>query len=130
MTGKIYHPENKHPAEYEVDLNPTAGQGQNHGEMPQPGKPDHPTARDLKEIHLKFAEYSDDELDRIPIVPIGTRLEQGATYIDLQDDQPFEFTASAEEIAGENNWYVPKARVDYVLWNRLIGEERPPTKPR
>jgi hypothetical protein len=24
-------------------------------------------------------------------------------------------------VAGPDNWYVPKDRVDYELWNRLIG---------
>jgi hypothetical protein len=125
MTGTIYHPERKHPAEYEQDLNPHAGQGQNRGEAPQPGKPDQPQARDIKELHNSLEGFTDDELQRIPIVSEGTRLEQGATYIDLRESPPCEFTASASMVAGADNWYVPKSKVDYPLWNRLIGVTNP-----
>jgi hypothetical protein len=67
----------------------------------------------------------DDELKPIPIVPPGTRLEQGATYVDLQDPRLDEFTATGDMAAGPNNWYVPKSDVDYQLWNRLIGVVNP-----
>jgi hypothetical protein len=126
MTGKIYHPENKHPEEVEEILNPRAGEGQNHGEMPQSGKPHHPTARDIKELHLTLRDYGDEELERIPVVPCGTRLEQGATYIDLRQKDRCEFTASAQDVAGEDNWYVPKSRVDRPLWNRLMEKDHGP----
>lgn len=125
MTGRIYRPDTVHPPEYEQDLNPHAGQGQNRGEAPQPGKPHHPNAREIKELHNQLDDFTEDELERIPVVPAGTRLEQGATYIDLRRSPPREFTASAQTIAGANNWYVPKSRVDYPLWNRLIGVTNP-----
>ena len=47
--------------------------------------------------------------------------EQGATYIDLRDPHRREFTATGDMMASSDNWYVPKAVVDYQLWNRLIG---------
>ena len=51
----------------------------------------------------------------------GTRLQQGASYADMRDPDRKEFTARADMVASEENWYVPKTEVDYQLWNRLIG---------
>ena len=58
-------------------------------------------------------------------MPRGSRLEQGATYVDLQDPQLREIKAMGNMEAGPNNWYVPKSEVDYQLWNRLIGITNP-----
>ena len=58
-------------------------------------------------------------------MPEGSRLEQGATYIDLAQDEPKEFTALGNMEAGPQNCYVLKSAVDYSLWNRLIGVENP-----
>ena len=59
------------------------------------------------------------------MVAEGTRLEQGATYVDLHDPHRREFTATGDMTAGPDNWYVPKDAVDHQLWNRLIGIENP-----
>jgi hypothetical protein len=66
---------------------PDAAVGQNYGLVgPHPEKEDgHPTAHDIKEIHRQLQEYTDDELRQIPVLPRGSRLEQGKTYIDLKD---------------------------------------------
>jgi hypothetical protein len=55
----------------------------------------------------------------------GTRLEQGATYVDLRDPGRGEFTATGGMAAGPDDWYVAKDTVDYQLWNRLIGVRNP-----
>jgi hypothetical protein len=58
-------------------------------------------------------------------VPRGERLAQGAVYVDLNDPQLREITATGDMSAGEYQWYVPKREVDYQLWNRLIGITNP-----
>ena len=68
---------------------------------------------------------TNDGLKSITVLWPGTRLEQGATYIDLHDPQRREFTATADMEAGRDNWYVAKHDVDYELWNRLIGIKNP-----
>src|SRR5919206_4598849 len=83
------------------------------------------TAYDVKEIHRSLAGFSDDDLKQIPIVPTGTHLEQGATYIDLSEERPSEVKVNAGVIARDGHYYVPKNRVPYTIWNRLIGEARP-----
>ena len=53
----------------------------------------------------------------------NSRLEQGATFIDLKLFEPREFSARGDMLAGDDNWYVLKSSVPYPLWNRLIGVE-------
>jgi len=77
------------------------------------------SAYDVKELHDTLADLTGDELKQIPIVPIGSRLEQGAKYIDLQHLEQVEFVATAGMVAEEDHYYVPKKATDYVLWNRL-----------
>ena len=115
------------PGDYGEDLNPDFLAGQNYGlEGPHPIKTGHVrTAYDIKNLHDRMNEFTDDELKSTPVLPAGMRLEQGATYIDLRDPNPREFTAIATMVSGERNWYVPKSDVGYVLWNRLIGVTNP-----
>ena len=80
---KIYHPQRKHPPEYQQDLNPDANVGQNHGEAPEEGKSQERSALEIKQLHNRLKGVSNDELRRIPVLRRGTRLEAGATYIDL-----------------------------------------------
>ena len=83
------------------------------------------TAFDVKGAHRRLRELSDDQLRQIPILPQGSPLEQGATYIDLRDLDRGEFTATGPVKAGRDHWYVPKSEVGYQLWNRLIGVDNP-----
>jgi hypothetical protein len=83
------------------------------------------TAYDVKEIHRSLSAFSDDDLKQIPIVAEGTHLEQGGTYIDLAEERPSEVKVNAGVVARAGNYYVPKNRVPYTIWNRLIGEAKP-----
>jgi hypothetical protein len=82
------------------------------------------TAKDVKAVHQRFSEWLDSDLDQVPIMPAGARLEQGATYIDLNDQRPSEIVATGGMEAGADNLYVPKTDVPYQIWNRLLGERR------
>jgi hypothetical protein len=126
MTSRIYQPEDKHPQPYQHDLNPDASKGINWGlSGPHPEKNDPRTAKDVKELHDLLSEFHDDELEQIPILPAGARLESKATYINLRQAEAEEFTAEGNEEVGEIDWVVPKSEVDYQLWNRLGGVTNP-----
>jgi hypothetical protein len=126
MTSKIYRPEDKHPDPYQQDLNPNASKGINWGFTgPHPEKENPRTAKDVKDVHRLLADFPDDELERIPILPRGTRLESKATYLNLRELEPVAFTAEGHEEVGPDDWVVPKSEVDYQLWNRLIGVTDP-----
>jgi hypothetical protein len=85
-----------------------------------------PTAYDVKPAHRSFrGGFEDDELKQIPIVPQGQRLQQGATYVDLANPERGEFRATGDMAASGDSCYVPKDRVPYPIWNRLIGIRDP-----
>jgi hypothetical protein len=125
MTEKQFQPGEQHPEEWRRDLNPDVNAGQNNELTDTRALSDAPTAYEVKGVHRQFHGFSDDELKRIPILRPGTRLEQGAVYVDLQDQMLREFKATGDMEAGPNDWYVPKSEVDYQLWNRLIGITNP-----
>lgn len=119
MTDRQYSSEQ--PADdFDQDLHPNSGAGQNRGIEDEIGTTA-PTAYDIKAVHDLLDNLTDDNLKSIPIVPTGTRLAQGAVYIDLHDPNRQEFKARGDMEAGSDNWYVPKSEVDYQLWNELIG---------
>ena len=99
-------------------------EGQNLGAAGDHPEPQARTAKDIKGVHQRFRDWLDSDLEQVPILPKGTRLEQGATYIDLKEGRPMEFVATGGMEAGINQWCVPKSDVPYQLWNRLLGESR------
>lgn len=116
---------NKHPEEYRQDLNPNAMAGQNIGRDETQPEKNARTAYDLKPAHRRLADFTDDFLKQITVLHEGSRLQQGATYIDLNDLDRGEFTATGDMQAGPDTWYVPKTEVHYQIWNRLIGVTDP-----
>lgn len=110
-----------HPDEYRQDLNPNYEAGDNRGPARYPTR----TAFDLKEVHRRYRDLRDDELKQIPIIEEGARLAEGATYFDLRYPERGELKALGRMTAGPDNWYVPKADVDYRLWNLITGVDDP-----
>ena len=76
-----------------------------------------PTTYELKPVHAQLSDFSDEELKCIRVLVPGTRLEQGATYLNLRDSHRGEFTATGDMTAGADDWYVAKSTIDYQLWN-------------
>jgi len=92
----------------------------------QPGAgQDGPTAYESKAAHARLDGFTDDELKQITLVPEGTRLEQGATYLDLLDPAGEEIVGTSDLVADDDHLYVAKRAVDYGLWNRLRGIDDP-----
>jgi hypothetical protein len=109
----------KHPDRSGDDLNPDRLQGQNVG--PSPAEDSNArTAAQIKEVTELLPNFRNDELREIPIVPRGSRLKQGAVYLDLRKPASGSFQTTGEMTAGPENLYVPKAEVAYEYWNRLI----------
>jgi hypothetical protein len=120
----------KHSPEADADLNPNWMAGQNVGETSGDREQGLPTAYDVKEVHRALGgDFADDELRRIPVLPAGERLQQGATYLDIRNSERREFTAMGGMEAPEDGCYVPKGEVPYSLWNRLLGLENPDRIP-
>ena len=124
---KVGKPTDGKQDEWQQDLNPHPMPGRNYGlEGSHPEKNNKTlTAYEVKELHEKLKDFTSDELKEIIVLPQGSRLEQGATYIDLNDLERKEFTAMGGMEAGADKWYVPKTEVSYPLWNRLTGVDNP-----
>jgi hypothetical protein len=117
----------KHPDEYTRDLEPDHMAGQHYGQASGAREQGLRTAHDLKGLHRgRLRDWGDDDLKQLPVLPPGARLQQGATYVDLNESRPREFTATGDMTAGPEHCYVPKNQTPYPLWNRLIGAEHPP----
>jgi hypothetical protein len=118
-------PHDQQEDQYQRDLNPNPTAGYNIGiEGEKPGRFDR-TAADLANLPAQMQDYSSADLQRIPVLKPGTRLEQGAKYINLKDPARQEFTGMANDSVDEGDYVVPKSQVGYDLWNRLIGVENP-----
>jgi hypothetical protein len=119
----------KHPETYQRDLNPNAMAGQNIGVGEYQTAKNARTAYNNKQAHQRLSNLTDDNLRQIRVLPQGARLEQGATYIDLNDLEKGEFTATGDMRASADDSFIAKKEVPYHLWNVLTGvdtEERIP----
>jgi hypothetical protein len=111
----------KHPDEWNRDLNPDRLAGQNIGGEAEHREKNARTAHDVKPVHRALEEFRDDELEQIPVLDPGTRLRQGATYLDLDQG---EFTATGEMAVERGHCIVPKDLVPYETWNKLLNRQR------
>ena len=125
MAERTVRPGDQHPEEWREDLNPNASAGQNNTLAGPSGEHTAPTAHDTPDLRRALTGFTKDELKRILVLPEGSRLEQGGTYVDLSTPDRKEFTATGDITAGPGNWFVPKSEVDYEIWNRLIGVTNP-----
>jgi hypothetical protein len=118
--ARMAHTDNPQAGDvYDRDLHPNNHAGEIAGNQPTL------TAYDIKDLHNTLRDFPDNELRQIPVLPPGTRLEEGATYLDLRNPQQGEFTGMNNMTAGSGNWYVPKSQTDFELWNRLCNNINP-----
>jgi hypothetical protein len=127
MSGKIYHPEDKHPEPYQSDLNPQASGGLNYGQ--EGAKISTRPAIEFKDLHEFLPSFTPDELREMHILEEGARLETKAAYINLAEENPTEFQAMGSEEAGPRDLYLAKKDMPYQLWNKLM-ERFKPNRPR
>jgi hypothetical protein len=118
-TQKVGRPNDAQMDEWEQDLHPNPTAGQNHGLETAEAEKTAPSAYDLKELHEHLEEFANSDLKQITVLTGGTRLQQGATYVDLMDSNREEFTAMGNMEVEAGHYYVPKTEVDYRIWNRL-----------
>jgi len=91
------------------------------------------SAVDDKVLHQHLPMLDDAELARLSVLEPGVRLEQGGTYVDLDDASRRPFKALGSQQVDASQRLVAKRDTDYELWNRLVGQnreadiERPPT---
>ena len=106
---------------FDRDLHPDSMAGQNIGPVSDESHRGGRTAFDVRSIHRALRDWPDDELKQVPVLPEGTPLQQGATYINLREPRRGEFTATGGMRAAADDAIVPKDEVPYPTWNRLRG---------
>jgi hypothetical protein len=115
----------KHPQEWQADLNPEHLAGQNIGGA----KSRYRSAAEIKHLTRQLQQFNNDELEQIPILRKGERLQQGAVYLDLASSATEPITATGNMAAGDDHLYVPKAETPYTYWNRLVESCRAGENP-
>jgi hypothetical protein len=106
---------------FDRDLHPNHMAGQNIGPISDASQRTTRSAYDVRTLHRALRDWPDDELKEVPVLPEGTPLQQGVTYINLREPERGEFTAMGGMMAGPADAFVPKDRVPYPTWNRLRG---------
>ncbi len=81
-------------------------------------------ASDDKELRTEMPDLNADDLKRLSILTVGTRLDQGSTYVDLNALESGPFKALGDQSAGEDNRYVAKRDTDHEMWDRVVGQGR------
>lgn len=104
---------------YDLDLHPHNHEGEHTGNQPIR------TAYDIKELNRRLHDFPDNELRQIPVLSQGTRLEEGAIYLDLNRPEQGEFRGMNNRVAEPNEYLVPKSQTDYELWNKLSDHSSP-----
>lgn len=82
------------------------------------------SATEDKALRTSLKMLDADEFTRLMVIEPGTRLQQGGTYVDLEDLDRGPFKAIGSQVADDGNRYVAKRDTDYELWNRLVGQGR------
>ncbi|MDQ2726128.1 MAG: hypothetical protein M3Y36_11640, partial [Actinomycetota bacterium] len=85
---------------------------------------------DDKGLKAEITGFDRSDLKRLSILTVGTALDQGATYVDLNDRDRGPFKAIGSQEAGAGNRYVAKRDTDYEIWDRLVGQGRVPDVER
>lgn len=88
-------------------------------------EPEMLTAYDIPLLCRRLFGFCNADLKQIPILPGGSRLEQGAAYLDLTERPPRAFMALEAMKASADHFYVPKSQVPDQLWDRLLGRHQP-----
>lgn len=111
--------------DFAADIAPETTQGTLGGHADQSA----PATGD-KALRTRLTMLDADELARLAVIEPGVRLEQGGTYLDLDDPDRGPFKAIGSQVATQDNRYVAKRDVDHELWNRLVGHGREPAVER
>jgi hypothetical protein len=68
-----------------------------------------------KHVYVRLPDWTDAELEQLPLLEPGTHLEQGSVYFDLNDPERGAFTATGSEEVDAGDRYVPKRLTHHDL---------------
>jgi hypothetical protein len=79
-------------------------------------------ADQLKDVVNDLPQLTDDELSRLSVLELGTALEQGGVYLDLDDPGRTPFKAIGGHRVEDGQRIIAKRDTDYLIWNKLAGD--------
>lgn len=123
-------PLRKIEADVTEDLTANDRAGMSHGMEGQHPEWEGQSGASIKELHTRLADLTNDQLEQLTILPEGSRLKQGAKYLDLKHLDQGEFVATAGMSVEPGRQLIAKHDTDYLLWDQLSGvaeEESPPS---
>jgi hypothetical protein len=108
-------------ADVAEDLTANNLAGMNHGMEGQHPEWEGRSGASIKDLHTRLAGLTNDQLKQLIILPEGSRLKQGAKYLDLEHLDQGEFVATAGMSVEPGQRLIAKHDTDYLLWDRLAG---------
>ena len=109
-------------AEADHDLRPSGADERRFGEVPLDRVAHERTAADVKDLRGRLSQLTRDELRRINLLPVGTPLQAGGTYLDLRQLDKGEFVAGMGRTVEPDEEIVAKHELDYQIWDYLSGQ--------
>ena len=97
----------------------TTGQPGGHADETNPAVED-------KVLRHTLSGLDNDELARLAVVEPGTQLEQGGTYLNLNQVEKGPFKSLGGHAASASERLIAKRDTDYLIWNRLVGQYAEP----
>jgi hypothetical protein len=80
---------------------------------------------EVEVVETRVVVLSDEEINALPVLKPGTKLEPGGVYVDLNDQRRVPFKALEGQEAGTGNRYVARRDIRQDLWNRLVESGLP-----
>ncbi|MDQ2754004.1 MAG: hypothetical protein M3R71_00465 [Actinomycetota bacterium] len=81
-------------------------------------------ASEDKQLRGQLPDLDGNDLKRLSILTVGTRLDQGSTYADLDDLARGPFKAMGDHVVASDERYIAKRDTDYEMWDRVVGQGR------
>lgn len=116
---QLTNPKGPEPVDesFELQLHP------NDPELDPPGHAEESLPADqLKDVVNELPELSGEELSRLTVLELGTELEQGGTYLDLDNPDRVPFKALGGHRVQDGQRVISKRDTDYLLWNEIVGD--------
>ncbi len=82
-------------------------------------------AAENKDIVRSLPDLSHADLSRLEVLEVGTPLEQGAVYLDLNNRERGPFKAIGGQVVERSEYLVAKKTTDYEIWNQLTPDRDP-----
>jgi hypothetical protein len=79
----------------------------------------------FKDLVRRMVDFSRHELRQMVVLPVGSRLGQGAVELDAAQPERGAFTAMATMEATAGSYIVARIKVDCQLWQTLLGVTTP-----